>query len=187
MYRKGRKVYQTMMVLSKCCIKRRNIHKWSLHLGKLEPNPRKSNASNQYWVLKMNKFLIWNIRGVANGPSLRRLNKLVRTNKVIFSQFWSPRYLLLILCGIGGSLSVLVANSNNNIWVFWRNLNCQVIEVEDQQITISYPLLDGSLVTVTSVYASCDGRKRRDLWSNLQSLNITSPWLISGDFNVVGK
>lgn len=51
-------------------------------------------------------------------------------------------------------------------------------------MTVVCPVMDGSLVTLTCVYASCDGRKRRELWTNLVNLNSKTPWLIAGDFNV---
>src|SRR4051812_25708775 len=35
------------------------------------------------------------------------------------------------------------------------------------------------------VYASCDGRIRRQLWSQLESTNCNDPWLVAGDFNII--
>lgn len=133
-----------------------------------EASPRLTVAQNKKTSLLrnfMDKFLIWNIRGMANVPSLRRLNKLVRINNCVFFTILEPKvrkddiscYQRKLRCT--GS----VANNQNTIWVFWKNLNCQVIEVEEQQITVSVPLLDGSNGIITSIFASCDGRKRRDL------------------------
>src|SRR4051812_25464889 len=34
------------------------------------------------------------------------------------------------------------------------------------------------------VYASCDGRIRRQLWSQLENTNCNEPWLVAGDFNI---
>lgn len=79
-----------------------------------------------------------------------------------------------------------IAILQNTIWVLWKNnINRQVIAAEEQHVTISIFSADGSLLLLKCIYASCDGRKIRELWSSLTTLNPSSPWLVSWDFNVV--
>ncbi|KAH0636440.1 hypothetical protein KY289_036355 [Solanum tuberosum] len=42
-------------------------------------------------------------------------------------------------------------------------------------------------VMVTLVYAKCDANKRLELWDDIYQLtnNISCPWMVGGDFNVV--
>lgn len=137
-------------------------------------------------IVLMNNFLIWNIRGVGNAPSIRRLKKLVSTNEVVFFTILEPKiynedilaYENKLRCT--GSLS----NPQNTIWIFWKDINCQAIVVEEQYITVSIQIAS-SVIHLTSIYASCDGRKRRELWAKLINDNLTFEWIVAGDFNVV--
>lgn len=40
-------------------------------------------------------------------------------------------------------------------------------------------------IMITCAYASCDGRERRTLWSDLPSVIPNIPWIVVGDFNIV--
>lgn len=82
-----------------------------------------------------------------------------------------------------------VSNDNGKIWYFWKNLNeATIIANKEQQISIK--MEDGRVnppVVITTVYAKCTSRERKDLWRNLEdiSLSIGGPWCIEGDFNVI--
>lgn len=77
------------------------------------------------------------------------------------------------------------SNDRGSIWPYWKNaINIASLSHSDQHITAQIIQRRYS-VMVTSVYASCDPVKRRDLWSDLSQHIQAGPWLISGDFNIV--
>lgn len=59
------------------------------------------------------------------------------------------------------------------------------MDIEQLHVSIIFPNLDS--ICCTFVYAECNYVDRRSLWSDLRSLatNISFPWLVGCDFNVV--
>ncbi|XP_070034183.1 uncharacterized protein [Nicotiana tomentosiformis] len=81
-----------------------------------------------------------------------------------------------------------ISNANGKIWCFWKNLNqTTIIANEEQHISIKFEDdMDNPPVVITSVYAKCTSRERKNLWINLEDiLAIYGPWCIGGDFNVI--
>src|SRR4051812_28821741 len=125
----------------------------------------------------MNKNIVWNIRGIANAPSLRRIKKLVKINEATILAIIEPKVTTAHISKYAKKLHCTesLANTQNSIWIFWNNMTCQPVEVEDQYVSIKITV-DASDITV--VYARCDGRVRRDLSDKLINVNITTPWLL---------
>src|SRR4051812_5333823 len=75
-----------------------------------------------YLYLIMINLLSWNIRGLGNSPSLRRVKKLIKTHKIDCFAIIEPKikaatpkdYEVKLNCS--GSF----ANNEGNIWVFWK-------------------------------------------------------------------
>lgn len=42
-------------------------------------------------------------------------------------------------------------------------------------------------VYVTVIYAKCSAKERKDLWESLENISsdVSGPWCIGGDFNVI--
>lgn len=80
-----------------------------------------------------------------------------------------------------------MANSQNKIWIFGKNFNCQIAEVIDKKITRIIPSTDDPDVAITCIYAGCIGERRKELWTELLNLNINTPWMITGNFNEVSN
>lgn len=79
-------------------------------------------------------------------------------------------------------------NKNGQIWIFVNhNIQGGVISDSNQQLTLLLTLEDGSQVMSTMVYAKCSVIERLRMWDDLYSLslNISIPWMVGGDFNVI--
>lgn len=77
----------------------------------------------QTYVSIMMKLLTWNIRGIANAPSLRRLKRIIKSNKIICFSIFEPKVTLDSIKDYEFKLNFINSFSNNegNIWVFWKN------------------------------------------------------------------
>src|SRR3954470_11042943 len=87
----------------------------------------------------MINLFIWNIRGLANIPSQRRLKKLLKANNVECFAILEPKITKNTIkdfefkLGCSGSCT----NNEGNIWVFWRNN----AKVTIKQCTAQYILI----------------------------------------------
>lgn len=138
-------------------------------------------------IFSMNKFLIWNFRGVGNAPYLRRLKKLVKNHQVKLFVVLEPKVYNDDITAYQNKLQIHRFHSKStkhNLDFFWKDMDCQVREVEEQYITISIHSASSHVMLICT-YVSCDGRKRRELWHKLLNADINSEWLLAGDFNVV--
>lgn len=75
-------------------------------------------------------LLAWNIRGLANKPSLRRLKKLVKANNIGVLAILEPKLGHAHLNEIMFKLNYTgaVANQEGNIWVLWKSeMKCSII------------------------------------------------------------
>lgn len=140
----------------------------------------------------MIKGLIWNIRGVANTASLRRLRRLVRLHHPLFVVLIEPMVSTDRLSAIQSLLHFpnSLVSSTNKIWLLYSN-HCSIIDfvVSEQYLHVHIRLSwDQSSVFATFVYGKCTRSERHLLWSDLRqfhTLASSSPWLIAGDFNVI--
>lgn len=136
----------------------------------------------------MASFISWNIRGIANSPSIRRLKKLIALHRVLCFAILEPRVSKDKILDYQRKLNChgAISNEASTIWFFWKEgINCNIISNKNQHITINITMAGGMSIYLTCVYASCDGGIRRELWQDLTNTNTDLPWIISGDFNVV--
>ncbi|XP_060183051.1 uncharacterized protein LOC132613005 [Lycium barbarum] len=81
------------------------------------------------------------------------------------------------------------SNCNGKIWFFVQhNVDVEVLLDTEQSITVKLQFQDFNKdMVVTMVYAKCSKVERLQLWDSLYLLtsNMTSPWLVGGDFNVI--
>ncbi|WMV36518.1 hypothetical protein MTR67_036414 [Solanum verrucosum] len=78
--------------------------------------------------------------------------------------------------------------SKGGILIMWdkRNWKGEPVERGNQSITCSFSGLNQDLIWfITAVYASCDGRERKELWEELGAMRsfCEGPWVVCGDFN----
>src|SRR4051812_23831762 len=80
----------------------------------------------------------------------------------------------------------LACNDKGTIWVFWKEeVTLSSISSSDQHIQMKLPFALAQDIMISFVYASCDGRERRQLWNQLESTNFNLPWIMACDFNIV--
>ncbi|XP_060216608.1 uncharacterized protein LOC132644074 [Lycium barbarum] len=81
------------------------------------------------------------------------------------------------------------SNCNGKIWFFVQhNVDVEVLFDTEKSITVKLKFQDFNKdMVVTMVYAKCSEVERLQLWDSLYLLtsNMTSPWLVGGDFNVI--
>ncbi|MQM15378.1 hypothetical protein Taro_048323 [Colocasia esculenta] len=136
-------------------------------------------------------ILFWNIRGIANQASRQSLRRIVGKNKVDFLALAEPMVSFHKTDKIYSyhCMESVVGNSDQNgkIWIFWRNLNCQLVNLAEQQITMAVVIDNKVSFLVTIVYASYHAETRRILFDELMDFanSVDVPWLIGGDFNCV--
>ncbi|XP_059302067.1 uncharacterized protein LOC132053997 [Lycium ferocissimum] len=86
-------------------------------------------------------------------------------------------------------LETAICNISGKIWAFVDEEYEVTVLIESvQQLTLKLFNWDVDMeLVVTLVYAKCDRIERIELWDSLYNLasDMTSPWLIGGDFNVI--
>lgn len=135
--------------------------------------------------------IVWNIRGIVNNTSIRRLKKLIKLHKASIIVVIEPKAPNESISNYQhkfnrkGSLY----NDKGSIWIFWKeDIHVTVLSSAEQFIHVEVAHnLFASPVTMTVVYASCDNRERRVLWNQLAGYNMNSPWMVVGDFNIVAS
>lgn len=73
--------------------------------------------------------------------------------------------------------------------MFWKSdVHLSKIKSTDKfiQTEMTHPSL-ASAIMITFVYASCDARKRKNMWNDLSATTCSCPWMVVGDFNVVAN
>ncbi|KAK6791385.1 hypothetical protein RDI58_010466 [Solanum bulbocastanum] len=136
------------------------------------------------------KALLWNIRSVKSQQAFHRVQKLHRHHKFslidLIEPFQDTRNIQKFTRRLG--MQYVNFNKNGQIWVFVNhNIQVGVISDSNQQLTLLLTLEDGSQVMSTMVYAKCSVIERLHLWDDIYSLslNISIPWMVGGDFNVI--
>src|SRR4051812_11117213 len=111
-------------------------------------------------------FLAWNIRGIGNYPSVRRLKKLFKNNSLCSAAIFEPKVdrtqldVIRLKLKCDGSF----ANAEGNIWLLWKShLKCTVIHSCSQYVAVQV-MYSNMNVTIFYVHASCDLNLRLKLW-----------------------
>src|SRR4051812_35487973 len=113
----------------------------------------------------MLNFLVWNIRGIANLPSQRRLKKLIKVHNIDCVAIIEPK----IRVGTAKDFEFKL-NCNNsfsdvegNIWVFWKNnVKATLIKCTSQYIYLTLEI-GGIDTDIFIIHASCNSSHRQTL------------------------
>ncbi|KZV35592.1 hypothetical protein F511_32758 [Dorcoceras hygrometricum] len=134
--------------------------------------------------------LIWNIRGIGNKLSQRRVKFLREVHKLQFLAIIEPMIPLnheymKRMFGFRG----VHANISNKIWIFVDDsISLEILQDHEQflHVKMESPLFP-SAVLVTVVYAKCTRLLRSVLWEDLLDLQVPNdlPWILGGDFNAI--
>lgn len=135
--------------------------------------------------------LIWNIRPVNTQRAFERLITMHRKYHFEFIGVIEPmqqsRKLDWYRRQIGFEQAIV--NISNKIWAFIDGKYDVLIELNTvQQLTLKFfDTEEQKESMLTLVYAKCDHNDRIELWDSLYYLasDMTIPWMIGGDFNVI--
>lgn len=133
--------------------------------------------------------LTWNIRGLRDPESQRRLHTYIRQKKIKLLAILEP---MIELDSRSMSrrfeFSNVISNKSGHIWVFSAEdvqVDCLTDHDQFLHIRCSANFLSSDLL-YSFVYAKCSYLERRILWDALiEAKPLTGPWLVGGDFNVV--
>lgn len=140
--------------------------------------------------------LFWNVRGVGNSSSLRRIKRLLRLHRFSLLALFEPMIPAARITDIQHQLHFdhCLFSHTNKIWQFWTNdLRVNLLDNSDQYLHAE--ILDAQdifLSFLTVVYAKCSRSDRISLWASLLSLgqhidSLQRPWLVGGDFNAISS
>lgn len=140
----------------------------------------------------MISHLFWNIRGVANKASLRRLKFLVRSHNVTLLVLLEPlvhsNKLEEFRIKLGYDFAF--SSATGRIWIFGKAmLTIRQVDTSHDQVLhaeLQYPGMEPFFLS--AVYAKSTRAGRLDLWDNLCARKEHyggASWVIGGDFNVV--
>src|SRR5436190_3880723 len=132
-------------------------------------------------------IIAWNIRGLGNKPSMRRLKRIFKTKKLCFAAIFEPKIdnSMIKHCMINLQCTDFACNTEGNIWLVWNSeISCTVLHSCAQFITVKVHMT-GVDIILTCVHANCDPNIRLQAWNDLVNCNYNEPWMILGDFNSV--
>ncbi|XP_019241851.1 PREDICTED: uncharacterized protein LOC109221873 [Nicotiana attenuata] len=135
--------------------------------------------------------LIWNITSVNTQQAFERLIKMHRKHHYDFIGLMEPmqqtRTLERYRSRIG--FAQAIANVSNKIWAFIDEVyEVTIMYNMVQQLTLRLFHTENHVeIVLTLVYAKCDAIERIELWDSLYYManDMTVPWLVGGDFNVI--
>lgn len=140
----------------------------------------------------MINILCWNIRGVRSRGTLPHLKYLLNTHNIDMLVLLEPLANHTNLEQVTKQLkfcnSTHGGHINSKIWVFWReHVSVDSIIWHEQHFTCNAAKLGSDNIKCTFVYAKCRRQQRFELWESLTHIadDVSVPWLIGGDFNVV--
>src|SRR3954468_12642466 len=103
----------------------------------------------------MLRVIIWNVRGIANNPSRRRVNHLFKKFNLHGIVLLEPKDTTLPIDHYRAKFKCqgAMSNTKNSIWCFWKDtINITLLSQSDQHISMN--IIHGSRAfTVTSIYA----------------------------------
>ncbi|XP_010243665.1 PREDICTED: uncharacterized protein LOC104587667 [Nelumbo nucifera] len=134
--------------------------------------------------------LFWNIRGIANDPSITCLIKLCKLYKLGVVAVSEPMIGDDRLSQISKRLNMtgFMVNISSKIVLFWNSLfSVQLIKDCDQILSVKVTTTTNESFALSVVYAKCDRMERMSLWDIIWNLasRISKPWLLARDFNVI--
>lgn len=116
--------------------------------------------------------LLWNIRGIGNIKSRRRVAKLVKMYNISLIAILEPLHhankIQEFSNRIGFNFSLANQEADEKIWLCW-NHEVVLVDAFEQCITVDIGFLNSDLVRLTIVYAKCS--IQRLLWEKLQLLS----------------
>lgn len=126
--------------------------------------------------------IFWNIRGVGNNSSIRRLKRLMEKNSLVLVTIQEPKIGKCNLQEVCKKLNFEggLSNCNSKRWIVWK-YKCETTLVRDNDqslsVSINIPHMGDNII-----FTSC-------LWEDinfLASLNYEK-WVLGGEFNIISS
>lgn len=99
----------------------------------------------------MVSLITWNINGISNGPSLRRIKKIIKIHQVSVIALLEPMISAEAILELKTKLQCqgCLANSTSKIWLLWKEgIHCYLLNDHEQHLTVE------------ASYVKCDHRVR---------------------------
>lgn len=136
--------------------------------------------------------LIWNVRGLGQISTIRRLKKRISLYSISLLVLQEPLVSYTHAQDICHKLGFVdsFSNVNNKVWILWKQPFQLEVLVRSEQFLhcfLKHPMLSAGIF-VTGIYAFSTRTGRRLLWDdllNLQQECASRPWLVGGDFNCI--
>lgn len=143
----------------------------------------------------MNKFLVWNYRGIGAPRTLSHLTYMIKDHKpnmiaLLETRVHSSRAIdILTKTHLTNVEAVEACGFVGGIWLLW-DWNTETVEViskNDQALNAVVHMDNGRFWLLTVIYASPNPLYRQELWEYLKSLGsiMAAPWIAIEDFNQV--
>src|SRR3954463_14834146 len=132
-------------------------------------------------------IVAWNIRGLGNKPSMRRLKRIFKSKKICFAAIFEPKIdnAMIKECMLKLKCVQYACNDEGNIWLLWNtDITCTILQSSAQFISVKVHLTCADII-LTCVHASCDPTIRLNAWNDFISSNYNEPWMLLGDFNSI--
>lgn len=118
--------------------------------------------------------LLWNIRGIGNIKSRRRVAKLVKMYNISLIAILEPLHhankIHKFSNRMGFNFKLTNQEADEKIWLCWNHeVNVVLVDAFEQCITVDISFLNSDLVRLTIVYAKCSIQQL--LWEKLQLLS----------------
>src|SRR4051812_4290473 len=110
----------------------------------------------------MMNLLAWNIRGLSNSPSVRRLRKIIGTGNISVVAIFEPKITVGDIRDYEFKLNCVgsCANLEGNIWLFWKSgVICSILHSIAQYISALINI-GGIEVVIFFLHANCDSNIR---------------------------
>ncbi|XP_075663013.1 uncharacterized protein LOC142632512 [Castanea sativa] len=139
-------------------------------------------------------WLCWNVRGLGNRRTVRKLGSLVRAqdpNALFLAETWSGEDFLKRLCRellFDHFWIVPQVNRTGCLALFWKNsVHIEVISSSPNHIDTIVGSKPETKWRFTSIYGFAEAARKHETWSMIRSLHhsISLPWLCTGDFNEI--
>ncbi|GAA0169741.1 hypothetical protein LIER_24155 [Lithospermum erythrorhizon] len=136
------------------------------------------------------KILCWNIRGIGNSPSCRRIKALEKTYKFYLLFIQEPKIPSERLQKYIRNFNFKDGSSSfsNRIWIFW-SVNYEVDIVIEAKYYLHVKITFATNVVpfyVTIGHVVSELGNRKELWEGLSNLvNDNLPWFVMGDLNCI--
>ncbi|KAI0504038.1 hypothetical protein KFK09_014985 [Dendrobium nobile] len=139
----------------------------------------------------MIKALMWNVRGIGGKDSKNRVKNLCRIHNIkllILSEPMINADKIVETARFLGYNSSF-ANCSNKLWLFWHNTITIDIIADHHQVVHCHINVFNTNCFASFVYAASTRLSRLNLWEQLCSfsVNISGPWCVGGDFNIISN